>query len=222
MTGFAEYLIWQQQDHVNGIIISDLQKSFPMSSNVFHKSQIDSNHPKVHLFFSDLSILPNNVKINRRYIEQYNKHQMIISCRNALTKLNEGGHFICKLLDTFTRFTTGLIYLLYHSFKSISILRPFTLDPSNPERFLVCCGLKYSVNLPIIQHLNYLLQCKETNNILEVVSLKCLIEPQFQQYMANTSQRLLQREVQALDKRLWYINQANDQQVCEINPLEII
>jgi len=214
LTGFAEYLIWQQQDHVNGTIISDLKNSFPISSNVFYKSQIDLNHPKVHLFFSDLSILPTNVKINQRYIEQYNKHQMIISCRNALTKLNKGGHFVCKLLDTFTRFTSGLIYLLYHSFKSISILRPFTLDPSSSQRFLVCYELKDPLNISIIQHLNYLLQFKETNNILEVVSLKCLIEPQFQQYMANTNQRLLQREVQALTKRLWFINQGNNQQVC--------
>ncbi len=46
--------------------------------------------------------------------------------------------------------------------------------------------------------------------------MKCLIEPQFQQYMADTSQRLLQREIQALNKRLWYINHKNDQQVCQI------
>ncbi len=222
MTGFAEYLVWQQQNNVKGLLISDLSLSFPMSSSVIVKSEIDPNYPKVHLFFSDVSIIrlpsspPNDVKIDKRYIEQYNKHQLIISCRYALTKLNEGGHFVCKILDTLTRFTAGLIYLLYRSFKSICILRPFTLDPASPERFLVCRELKYPVDRSIVQYLNSLLQNEKTKNILEVVSLKCLIESEFQQYMADTSQRLIQREIQALNKRLWYMNQKNDQRVCQI------
>ncbi|CAF4552395.1 unnamed protein product, partial [Rotaria magnacalcarata] len=55
---------------------------------------------------------------------------------------------------------------------------------------------------------------EETENILEVVPLNCLLEPQFQQYLADTSQRLLQREIQALDKRLWHIDHQYDEQVC--------
>ncbi|CAF1297361.1 unnamed protein product [Rotaria sordida] len=213
LTGFAEYLVWQQQYHVDGLILCDLYNSFPISSSVICKSQIDQNHPKVHLFFSDLSILPINIEINRRYIEQYNKRQLIISCQRALTMLNNGGHFVCKILDTLTRFTAGFIYLLYCSFKSITIIRPFTLDPAGPERFLVCRELKYPVHQSIIQHLDKLLKHEKIENILEIVPLKCLIEPQFQQYMADTSQRLLQREIQALNKRLWYINYKNDEEI---------
>jgi hypothetical protein len=213
LTGFAEYLIWQQQDQITGLLISDLNTSFTMSRNVIVKSQIVSDYPKVHLFFSDISILPANVKIDKRYMEQYNKRQLIISCRYALTKLHEGGHFICKLLDTLTRFTTGLIYLLYRSFKSICILRPFTLDPASSERFLICRELKYPVDISIIQYLNSLLKYEKIEDILEVISLKCLLESQFQQYIADTSQRLIQREIQGLTKRLWYFNEKNNQQI---------
>ncbi|CAF4611423.1 unnamed protein product [Rotaria sp. Silwood1] len=213
LLGFAEYLVWQQEYNVSGLILSDLHNSFPINSSVIYKSQIDVDHPKVHLFFSDLSILPMNIEINMRYIEQYNKRQLIISCQRALTMLNEGGHFICKILDTLTRFTTGFIYLLYHSFTSITILRPFTLDPANSERFLVCRQLKYPIHQSIIQHLDNLLKYEKIENILEIVPLKCLIESQFQQYIADTSQRLLQREIQALNKRLWYIDHSNDEQI---------
>lgn len=213
LTGFAEYLVWQQQDQINGFIISDLQTSFPQSSSVIIKKQIDLNDSKVHLFFSDISILPMNIKINQRYIEQYNKRQLIISCRYALTKIHQGGHFICKLRDTLTRFTSGIIYLLYRSFKSICIIRPFTLDPASSERFLICQQFKSSTDISIVQYLNSLLKYDKIEDILEVVPLKCLLETQFQQYMANTSQRLLQREIQALDKRLWYINDINNHSV---------
>ncbi|CAF1594374.1 unnamed protein product, partial [Adineta ricciae] len=163
---------------------------------------------------SDLSILPMDQKINRRYLEQYNKRQMLIACRNALTNIHENGHFICKLTDTLTRFTTGLIYLLYRSFKSICILRPFTLDPSSSERFLVCYQLQSPVNQSIIKHLDdLLLRYEKTEDILEVVPVKCLIEPEFQQYIADTSQRLLQREIEGLDKYLWLVENGQDQKI---------
>ena len=213
LTGFAEYLVWQQQHFVNGLLISDCSTSFPISSSVIVKKEIDHTHPKVNLFFSDVSILPTNTKINRRYIEKYNKRQFLISCLNALTKLNQGGHFVCKVLDTLTRFTAGLIYLLYCSFESICIIRPFTVDPSSAQRFLVCKRLKYPVNLSIIQHLQQLLNEQQTENLLEVVHIKCLIESEFQQYLADTSQRLLQREIEALDKRLWSLHNINNTQV---------
>ncbi|KAG0428047.1 Cap-specific mRNA (nucleoside-2'-O-)-methyltransferase 1 [Dictyocoela muelleri] len=214
LTGFAEYLVWQQRNQVNGLIISDFHHSFPSSSSVLIKSQINSNHPRVHLYFSDVSHLPVDLEINRRYTEQYTKHQFLLACHNALIRINEGGHFVCKLLDTLTRFTAGLIYLLYHSFKSIAILRPFTVDPASPTRFLVCQFLKYPVNVSIVQHLANLIKYEKHENILEVVPLKCLIETEFQQYLADTSQRLIQREVQALNKRLYFIEQKNTQQVC--------
>lgn len=214
LTGFAEYLVWQQKDHIDGLIISNLQNPCLFSSNVTIKSSIDQNHPKVHLFFSDCSILPTNQDINRRYIEKYNKQQLIIACRHALTMLNTGGHFVCLVLDTLTRFTAGIIYLLYRSFESISILRPFTVDPASSERFLVCHKLKYPVYPPIIQHLDNLINGGDIENVLEIVPVKCLTELKFQQYLADASQRLLQREIQALDKRLWYIDQKNYQKVC--------
>ncbi|CAF3614310.1 unnamed protein product [Rotaria socialis] len=213
LSGFAEYLVWQQGNQVRGLVVSALKDPCPISSSVIYKTQIDQNHSKVHLLFSDVSILPTNVKINMRYTEQYNKRQLIISCQRALTLLNDGGHFVCKILDTLTRFTAGLIYLLYRSFKSISILRPFTLNPASSERFIVCRELKYPVHKSLIQHLDNLLKYEATENILEVVPLSCLLEPQFQQYLADTSQRLLQREIQALDKRLWHIDHQYDEQI---------
>ena len=216
LIGFAEYLVWQQQDHVNGLILSDEDNSFEIGSFVDFKSDIDSSNATAHLFCSDVSILPSNHAVNARYTEQYTKRQFIISCRRALTKLRENGHFVCKLLDTFTRFTAGLVYLLYRSFKSIYILRPFTLDPANSERFLICYQLKYPIDQSIICHLDELSQSENTENILEIVPLKCLLEPPFQKYMADTSQRLLQREIQGLSKRLWYIDSKNDKQVSQI------
>ena len=217
LTGFAEYLVWQQDNQVTGTLISSRQQPCPFSSSVLIKPKIDADHPRVHLYFSDVSLVPSRLSLNHRYTEEHTKQTFLLACHHALTKLKEGGHFVCRLADTFTRFTASLIYLLYRSFKSIVILRPFTLDPGSPARFLVCQALKSPTNVSIIQHLSNLIKYDQPESILEVVPLKCLLEGEFQQYLADTSQRLLQREIQALSKRLYYLEEEeNNREVCFI------
>jgi hypothetical protein len=216
-TGCAEYLVWQQEKQVIGTVISDRPLSFPFESSVRIRSEIDPDHPRVHLFVCDIFLLPSREKLKKRYTEQHTKRRFLLACYHALTKLKEGGHFVCKLADTFTRFTAGLIYLLYRSFKSVVILRPFTVNPGSPIRFLVCQSLKQPVHASIIQHLSYLIKYDQPECILEVVPLNCLLEGEFQQYLADTIQRLLQRELQALSKRLYYLEEEreeNNRQVC--------
>lgn len=51
-----------------------------------------------------------------------------------------GGRFVCKIFDTFTLFTNGLIFLLYKCFKSIAIHKPSSSSPCSSERFVICKG----------------------------------------------------------------------------------
>ena len=215
LIGFAEYLVEQQQEQVNGLIVSAQSQSTFNCSSVIYQPHIDPNHPKAHLLFCDLTTTLPHTKTNQRYVEQHYKREFIIACRRALVRVRSGGHFICKLCDTLTRFTAGLIYLLYRSYESICLVRPFTLDPSSPERFLVCRRLKHPIQVAFVQHLDYLLQHheKDIDDVLEIVPFKCLVEPEFQQYLADTNQRLIQREIQAVSKRLWYHKQQRGEQV---------
>ena len=66
---------------------------------------------------------------------------------------------------------------------------------------MVCRELKYPINEFILQHLDLLVGDKKMKNILEVLPSKFLLETQFRQYIADTTQRLLQREIQTLNKR---------------------
>ncbi|CAF3707492.1 unnamed protein product [Adineta steineri] len=56
---------------------------------------LELNQSKVH-FFPAISVLSINANIDTYYIEQSKKQQLIIACRNALIKLNEGGHVIME------------------------------------------------------------------------------------------------------------------------------
>jgi len=48
--------------------------------------------------------------------------------------LQAGGNFMCKVFDTFSPFTIGLMYILYRHFHSFYIIKPFTSRPANSER----------------------------------------------------------------------------------------
>ena len=111
LTGFAEYRVWQQQNSINGLMLSKLPLSPALSSYVVIKTEIGT-HQRIHLLFSDIFDFTINITNKRRYTEQYTKRQLTISCRCALARLVKGGHFICKLSDTLTRFTAEIIYLL--------------------------------------------------------------------------------------------------------------
>ncbi|KAK8396816.1 hypothetical protein O3P69_005052 [Scylla paramamosain] len=56
----------------------------------------------------------------------------------ALGIVRVNGHFVCKLFDVFTPFSVGLIYLMYRSFKYVSIHKPNTSRPANSERYIIC------------------------------------------------------------------------------------
>jgi hypothetical protein len=216
LTGFAEYLVWQQEGQVCGTILSQLNFSSTMfGPSIVYKTDIEPDANRVHLYFSDSSRSAINDKVNTRYTERHTKRAFLSACYHAMTRLREGGHFVCSILDTFTRFTAGLVYLLYRSFKSITIIRPFTVDPASPKRFLVCQALTTPVEARhIIQHLQKLMEQDQVEDILEVVPFESLVQSEFQQYMANTTLRLLQREIQALSKRIYLLDTNGSEQVC--------
>lgn len=64
----------------------------------------------------------------------------LILCQmaGALLILKEGGHFICKIFDTYTRVTIEILWLLSLCFREINIVKPLTSRPANGERYVVC------------------------------------------------------------------------------------
>lgn len=55
--------------------------------------------------------------------------------KNVFTVHFIGGSFVCKLFDLFTKFSVGLVYLLYRAFNRVAIFKPVTSRPANSERW---------------------------------------------------------------------------------------
>lgn len=56
----------------------------------------------------------------------------------ALNVLNDGGTFIVKFFDCFSKITIDFIYLLCHMFEKVDISKPYTSRPTNSERYIIC------------------------------------------------------------------------------------
>ncbi|KAJ3109457.1 FtsJ methyltransferase domain-containing protein 2, partial [Physocladia obscura] len=68
--------------------------------------------------------------------------------------LRRGGDFVIKTFELLTPFSVGLVYILYKSFKRISISKPFSSRPANSERYIICQDLVNPPPVELIQQLS--------------------------------------------------------------------
>jgi 23S rRNA U2552 (ribose-2'-O)-methylase RlmE/FtsJ len=62
----------------------------------------------------------------------------------SMQVLAKGGNFICKFYETFTTTSTKLICILLESYEKVFFVKPMTSSLSNPEKYAVCIGFKFS------------------------------------------------------------------------------
>ena len=55
-----------------------------------------------------------------RYRSEFLKH-----CILGLTTLQHGGNMVLKVYETYTAFTVGILFVLYHLFKTVAIVKPY-------------------------------------------------------------------------------------------------
>lgn len=123
----------------------------------------------------------------------------------ALSIVRTSGHFVCKVFDLFTPFSVGLIYLLYKSFKKISIHKPNSSRPANSERYVIC-KWKREDCAAIRDYLfyvneRYIKLRKEDLDVVEVVPLDVIKEDSnFMEYIIESNDSLGDRQVVNLVK----------------------
>lgn len=110
--------------------------------------------------------------------EILSKQLYLCQCLVALSIVRINGHFVTKLFDCFTKFSVGLVYLMYKCFKQVTIIKPNTSRPANSERYLVCKWKKPNTDT-IRNHLFEVNQmmfgnCHSSYDIMELVPLEVL------------------------------------------------
>ncbi|RUS19349.1 FtsJ-like methyltransferase-domain-containing protein [Endogone sp. FLAS-F59071] len=160
----------------------------------------------VSLVLADVSVPLAEVP-ETRFVEHNNQREFLGVCRSAFTLLAPHGTFVCKLSDTLTRFTAGLLYFLYRSFARITIIKPFTLHPHCPDRFVVAQNFLGQSDA-VIAHLKKVEQTlaslpKGTDiefNVVEIVPIQRIAHRAFMPYITEVTRRLMWRETAAINK----------------------
>ncbi|KAL3285408.1 hypothetical protein HHI36_019510 [Cryptolaemus montrouzieri] len=202
--GFSEYILWRKSWVFKGFGFTlrdendfQLYNSCcisPQSFQAFYGTQKDGNvccpdnildfkskvlfstrGEGVHFMTSDGGFCVDGYE---NFQEVLSKNIYLCQCLVALEIVRSHGHFVTKLFDVFTRFSVGLIYLMYKCFKKVTILKPNSSRPANAERYLICNDLQSNgdvenirIYLRLIAEKMWKLKDEEQTDVLEIVPL---------------------------------------------------
>ena len=88
----------------------------------------------------------------------------------AIAMQKQGGTFIVKFFDTFTKFSLDLLFLLSNLYEQVVLIKPNTSRQANSEKYVVCKGFRLSSVEDIVKKFYKILaDCiMETKNIVSL------------------------------------------------------
>lgn len=95
---------------------------------------------KVYLCVADGGF--SNDTIPPNLLELYFYRLFLAEILMAISCLEPGGRFVCKLYTTFSEATASLLYLTTRLFEKVAIVKPRTSRVTGPERYLSCFGFR--------------------------------------------------------------------------------
>ena len=162
-----------------------------ISQHVKRVSQI-GDEEEFSLVFADL----NNTN------ELSAKRDLVTLCITALKLLGDRGMFVCRVCETLTRFSVGLLYIFHHIFDKLAIVKPVMSQLSSPQRFLVCKGFHgdnkhYVAYLEEVLHkLTMLANDESPFDVVEIVPMQLLYGEQFYAFVKKMNEQLAHAQLQ--------------------------
>ena len=141
--------------------------------------------------------------------EILNKQLTLCQFVVGLSLCKRGGHFVCKIFDSFTPFTVGMINLMWRHYERVCVVKPRTSRAANSERYVVCRGLR-AEDAPVVDYLwrvndrlNALKPASRllepTDDVVEVVPATEMTNA-FRSYITASNDFLGRRQIAALRK----------------------
>ena len=80
----------------------------------------------------------------------------------ALALQKQGGNFILKVFDTFTKPTIDILFMLCNLYKEVFVSKPCTSRHANSERYIVCKHFRLKTSDALLPHLRAMFKQLET------------------------------------------------------------
>jgi 23S rRNA U2552 (ribose-2'-O)-methylase RlmE/FtsJ len=101
----------------------------------------------------------------------------------ALALQKQGGNFILKMFDTFTKPTIDVIYILCNFYQEVYVSKPCTSRHANSERYIVCKHFKPSSTTALLPQL--VAMFKQLENIPQNVTITSLLPMEHNSHFLN-------------------------------------
>lgn len=137
----------------------------PDDGNMYKKVNLDisiAEVGKVDLVCADGGFDVYSLGINENLQSLVIYHLIFCELVYAANFCKEGGTFVCKLFDTFDKYTANVIQAMAIYFDNVKITKPEESRLVNSERYIVCDG--FHQNEELTSHLNMLLEVSENSN----------------------------------------------------------
>ena len=145
----------------------------------------------------------------------------------ALSMQKEGGHFIIKFFDTFTKFSLDMLYILSSYYNTVNIIKPNTSRMANSEKYIICEEYKnndYSVVEYLIKNYLKIINGEDHIKSLINISLPYYFINKIEDYNAILGQQQIENINSTINKIINKNNTGEDnvKDILDINIIKCI
>ena len=122
---------------------------------------------------SDLITSDGGFDWKRENLQEQEAYKLVFGeILTALKLQKDGGNFVIKIFETYTKNTIKLIQMLRQVYLKVYLAKPYTSRISNSEKYVVCKGFKKStISSKIISKLEEMLEVMNRNSQYQILDM---------------------------------------------------
>ena len=122
---------------------------------------------------SDLITSDGGFDWKRENLQEQEAYKLVFGeILTALKLQKDGGNFVIKIFETYTKNTIKLIQMLRQVYLKVYLAKPYTSRISNSEKYIVCKGFKKStISSKIISKLEEMLEVMNRNSQYQILDI---------------------------------------------------
>jgi 23S rRNA U2552 (ribose-2'-O)-methylase RlmE/FtsJ len=179
--------------------------------NIFGGSRGDKGYAEP----SDLITADGGFDWKKENLQEQEAFRLIFSeIVSALKLQKNGGNFVIKIFESFTKVTIKMIELLRAFYKKVYLVKPYTSRISNSEKYLVCKDFDKSVLTSyVLKNLEDMIISMNKNELFNIVDIftDCNIDEEidFMNAYKNINLQLLLKQYTGINNIIRFINLDN-------------
>jgi 23S rRNA U2552 (ribose-2'-O)-methylase RlmE/FtsJ len=162
---------------------------------------------------SDLITADGGFDWKKENLQEQEAYRLIFGEIVAALKLQKnGGNFVIKIFESFTKVTIKMIELLRVFYKKVYLVKPYTSRISNSEKYVVCKDFdKSSLTVSVLKNLEDMIISMNKNELFNIIDIftDCEISEDVMKDYKDINLQLLLKQYTGINNIIRFINLDN-------------